>query len=162
MPRGIPKTDKVSEAITLLAEAIKGLETKVDSLKSPTLTVTTGEQHSTVTVPPFSVSNENSSNDIFPQQWRQIVNERLNHKFKSSVVYRSDMPCFELSIWVPKEYSNVPKGHWDLNKEDRRMKVIENAMGEIGVREYIDKIAENLGSDIMMRVHEDAQKLVTV
>lgn len=149
------KTDKVADAINLLAEAIKSLEQKIEEK------LTQQAKKEEVVVPVNTNNDTGLPSDNFPQEFRTIINERLNHKFKAKVVYRSD-GMFELHIFVPKEYSNASEPQWALNKQDLRMKVIENAMGEIGVREWVDKIAENLGQEIMMRVHDDAAKYATV
>lgn len=141
----MPPSNKTAEAITLLAEAIKGLEQKIDEHFAPKKVEKVEVKSEDVVAP---------GQDSMPQEYRQIINERLSEKFKAEIKYRSDAN-FELSIWVPREYSNAPKGHWDLNHEDKRFLVIQNAMGAIGVREWVDKIAENLGPDIRMRIEND-------
>jgi hypothetical protein len=154
----MPKTkvDKTAEAITLLAEAIKGLETKIDSMNTRTTISQTVEN---ITVEVDKDQTTSVEYDSLPEQYRQIVNERLSEKFGAKVSYRTD-GRFEFSVSVPKEYTNVSPSSWNLNHGDTRLKVIENAMGEIGVREWCDLIAENLGHDIMLKVQD--QRFATV
>jgi hypothetical protein len=162
MPRTkkVETVDKTAEAILSLAVAIKSLEDKIDGLKiSPSVAATTPESTTTVTVPSDQIMNTNvTPEEYFPAPYRQIINERLNKNFKAKIEYRND-GMFGLFIWVPKEYSNASANHWSLNKEDLRFRAIENALGEIGVREWVDKIAENLGVDIMRRVVDDGVRL---
>lgn len=150
------KKDPVAEALLALADAVKGLEKKLDDklvtkqlepVKLPTMQA----QH-----PIMQVSRDNEM--PFPLEWRMIIDEVLNQKFKASVNYRADA-LFELTISVPQEYSNAPKSHWDLYKEDRRHIVLSNALGAVGVRDYCQKIADNLGKDLMNKVIDDRAKL---
>lgn len=149
------KTDLMTEAIQSLADSIKSIEEKIDKHFAPV------NIEDTITVPQDMVMTSATDSDNLPYEYRTIINERLNSKFGASVVYRTD-GVFEFKVTVPKEYSNVSKDKWKQDGGDSRLKVIENALGEIGVREWCDKIAENLGHDIMQKVHEDANKLVTV
>ncbi len=92
-----------------------------------------------------------------PTEYIQIMEEVLNKKFDIQVEYMPDTSSFELAILVPKEYSNASQPHWDTFHEDRRSKVIENALGVTGVREWITQIYENFGNETKSRITLDRQ-----
>ena len=159
MPKGkrVAQTKEINlsamaEAVTSLASAMKALEEKVEKLApKPDVPHGTGEP------PTPSVKPEEKKTDPFPLEWRAIINEVLNPKFDATVSYRPDAK-FELTIFVPKEYSNAPPAQWDMAHADPRVRIMDNFVGEAGVREYAVKVSENLGHDIMQKVQEDRIK----
>ena len=158
------KIDQTAEAILSLAEAIKGLEAKFDLLKKTEDIKDESASAVSVISPIMSevavVSTVAEAQLPFPFEWRQEIDSLLNKSFEAKVNYRGD-GYFELIIFVPKEYSNAKPSHWDLVHEDARFVVLSNALGTVGVREYVKKIVENLGTDIMKKVEEDRLKNAT-
>lgn len=154
MAKDKKEKDSVAEAILSLAEAVSSLEKnlreKIDALKKEEVVVSPINNTATPEPEPLYP---------FPKEWRDLIDDTLNPAFKADVNYRPDAH-FELSIWVPKEYSNAKPGHWDLVHEDKRFQVISNAMGLTGVREFVEKVAQNLGVDIMKKVGEDRLNLI--
>ncbi|MFZ2151788.1 MAG: hypothetical protein WAV09_01625 [Minisyncoccia bacterium] len=141
-----------------LAESVNVLSEKVESFA---VAAVTPEPVASATLPefvptPFAVPAEGSS--PMPTEFNMVIDETLNKKFGRGIVYRTDGQ-FELTIKVPKEYSNAGQNHWDMYKEDSRMKVILNPLGVIGVREYITQIADNLGQEIRSKINEDRIKV---
>ena len=92
-----------------------------------------------------------------PPIYRQVVDEVLGPQFAVDVLWRTD-GHFELTVDVPKEYSNATGSHWTMYKVDKRICVIPNALAENGVRDYVQKVAKNLGEIIMNKVREDKVK----
>ena len=92
-----------------------------------------------------------------PPLYRQVVDEILGPQFAVGVLWRTD-GHFELTIDVPKQYSNANESHWATYKADTRICVIPNALAENGVKEYAQKVAKNLGEVIMNKVREDKAK----
>lgn len=146
MPK--PKKEQNSEvlqAISALAEGMKSFEERLKKIEEPkvqvAIEVAEKPKESVAEVMPF------------PPEWRAVIDDILNAKFIASVIYRGDAR-FEFTVDVPKEYSNARPLELEMNKQDRRVKVIDNALGTLGVREYCEKIAKNLGPDIMRMVNE--------
>lgn len=126
----------VSQSVTSYSSALQGL-------------VTTNTATSPVTV---STSFTAESKFPIPVEYREIVNLVLNKKFGVDIDYKADTAGFEFAILVPEEYSNAGKPHWETYKEDRRSKVILNALGVNGVREWATQVYENFGPETKSRI----------
>lgn len=124
---------------------------------------------STISSVPFTVQNVDippptsqvtmSGGFPIPVEYREIVNDLLNKKFEIEIKYLADSASFEFGILVPKEYSNSSESHWQTYKEDRRSKVIQNAYGANGVREWVLHVYDNLSQEIRSRVAYDRAQL---
>lgn len=90
-----------------------------------------------------------------PIEYRHTVDTILNNRFGIELEYLPDGAAFQFSVLVPEEYSNAAKPHWETYKEDRRSKVISNALGVNGVREWATLIYENLGMETKARITHD-------
>ena len=163
------KEDAVADAIFALAEAIKGLEAKLDTVlgqfrlippkeipAQPAPATSNAEVVATTVVEP---SQSTPAEYPFPFEWRETINTLLNKAFDAKVNYRGD-GHFELSIWVPKQYSNAKPNHWESMHEDLRFAVLQNSLGTVGVKMYIEKIVADLGADIMKKVSDDRLNLI--
>lgn len=93
-----------------------------------------------------------------PQEWRDAISSVLSPSFPAFVRYRPDTN-FDLTIIVPKEFSNASKQEIETNGCDRRFRVIPNALGITGVKQYAQLVSENLGRDIMFKVDLDRERL---
>ena len=98
---------------------------------------------------------ETTSKYPIPVEFREATDLILNKKFEIEIDYLPDVASFQFSVLVPREYSNAGNSHWETHKEDRRSKIIENAMGINGVREWSMKIYENLSSEIRSKIFYD-------
>ena len=134
-------------AVNQLADALKALEARLVALEGK------GEPQKVEEIK-LEVKPEVTVSDPVPLEWRQVVSDVLNDKFGVAVKYRGDAQ-FELTIDVPQEYSNASKGTWDTIHRDHRIMVMGNHMGAQGVRDYTEKVAKNLGPDLIKKVHED-------
>lgn len=157
MPKGVPKDKVTKEDVLKLVDAIEALEKRLLKLENKETVQEVKEQVKveTITKP---VENVSQSETPVPLEWRQVVEEVLNTKFPIEVKYL-DGGLFELTINVPKEYSNAHEFEWQMNKSDRRIKIMNNFLGANGVREYCELISKNLGPDIMRKVQEDKSKV---
>ena len=82
-----------------------------------------------------------------PLEFVEVVNTTLNRKFGIDIRYMADTASFEFSVLVPKLYSNAGKSHWDTYHEDRRSRVIENALGVNWVRDWCTKVYDNFNNE---------------
>lgn len=82
-----------------------------------------------------------------PLEYVEVVNTTLNRKFGIDIKYMSDTASFEFSILVPQIYSNAGKSHWETYHEDRRTRVVENALGVNGVRDWCTKVYDNFNPE---------------
>lgn len=152
------KTSEITNAIKVLADAVKGLEIKIDKLQEQSIQYPLKPAQTDITpMPVVEEKKEEPAKTPFPQEWRMIIDNELNSKFEGEVEYRGD-GTFQLIITVPKEYSNAPLPHFALNGADKRVKILNPSLGAAGVRDYAKLVAENLGADIMRRVIEDKAK----
>ncbi len=152
--RKVPLT-LMAEAIKELAEAVKKLEEKIDkNYKQPIIREEEEKEIPIIQAKDATVPTK----VIVPKEWRDIIDGTLNFKFNVDVEYRSDA-CFELTIFVPREYSGIKENEWQLSGGDRRVKVINNYLGASGVKDYCDLIVKNLGSETMRKVIEDRIKI---
>lgn len=101
-----------------------------------------------------------SSGIPIPYDFREAVESTLNKKFGIDIEYKQETAAFAFSILVPKEYSNAGEPHWQANGEDRRTRVIQNAMGVNGVREYAQLVYENFPQEIKSRIVFDRGTLL--
>ena len=90
-----------------------------------------------------------------PREWREAVDTILNKKFGVEVDYNADTPTFGFSILVPKEYSNASKPHWETFHEDRRTRVIENAQGAGGVKQWVERVYNNFDNETKAKLTSD-------
>lgn len=90
-----------------------------------------------------------------PIEYLEARDTILNKRFAMEITYLTDSAGFQLSVLVPKEYSNAAKPHWDMYHEDRRSKVIENAFGTNGVREWLQLVYENFNNEMKSRITSD-------
>lgn len=149
MPKGIPKVNEVAEAIKLLVEAIAKLEVKLDNALEV--------KHEPVAkTEPEPIPEPVKEETPVPLEWRQVVDEVLGKAFGLSVRY-IDGAQFELTISVPRQYSNASTREWDMNKADRRIKIMHNYLGAQGIKDYAELVAKNLGTEIMSKVQSDKQ-----
>ena len=160
-----PKIDKVAEAINGLADAIKKLESKLGVLEAKVLEKIEKPGTTQVYNPPTASTQAPETLEKteprmpFPKEWRDVIDTVLNVKFDATVKYL-DNANFELTIYVPREYSNATKTEWDMNKCDRRIKIMPNHLGAAGVRDYATLVAENLGHEMRTKIGEDRAKII--
>lgn len=128
----------------------KGDDALVDVLTKMTETLGRIEEKlnkpiGTISVPVQAVASPTPllSGVPVPLEFVEVINTTLNRKFGVEVNYMADTASFEFSILVPQQYSNAAKSHWDTYHEDRRSKVIENALGVNGVREWATTVYNN-------------------
>jgi len=164
-----PKKETLAGALNQLASAIRQLEKKMsdgfEGLKKETKTelnyqsgdIKPGEAVATIT----ASESKPESNVPLPVEWMEIIKEVLNAKFQASVRYL-DTASFELTVFVPKEYSNASPQEWIMNKSDRRIKVIPNYEGAQGVRIFVEDIAKQLGQEIRAKINDDRAKLTNI
>lgn len=146
---------EVLNAIGTLTDAVLGL---VKKLETPTVAAPTfSKTVPTATIQSTSFTSPTTSSNSFPipVEYQQLVETILNKKFKVEISYAPDAVGFNFAILVPKEYSNAAEPHWLTYGEDRRNKVIQNAFGINGVREYLQLIYDNFGLETKAQITAD-------
>ncbi len=92
-----------------------------------------------------------------PSDYLEAVNLGLNSQFRVEMEYSSNSPMFGFSVLVPKTYSNAPKPHWDMYGEDRRTRMISNAEGLQGVKQWVERVYNNFDNETKARITSDRQ-----
>lgn len=136
----------VAEAIKPLTQAISNIQADVEQLKS---TPQPSGQQSKV-----EKYLDNSPEPV-PQDFRQAVDTILNQNFGIEIDSRETPGAFGFSVLVPREYSNATQGHWETYKEDRRFKAIPRVEGIEGVKEYVNRVFNNLPQDTRTQIMID-------
>lgn len=129
-----------------LSDRMDNLEKEKEALPPP---VSTG------TPPAITPPVTAQSQYPIPIEYREIVDTLLNKRFGIEINYMSDTSSFEFSILVPRDYSNAAKPHWETYKEDRRSRVIINALGANGVREWTTLVYNNFDMETKARITHD-------
>ena len=93
-----------------------------------------------------------------PVEYRAVVDMVLNKNFGIHVASHSDRPAFTLTIVVPDKYSNMSAPYREMYKADMRPKVISYAEGSNGVKEWCEKVYNNLSAEARAQVVEDRLK----
>lgn len=170
-PQKEGKTPDIAGALSQLASAIRQLEKRMtdgfaelkQSSQSSTIPYP-GEQFKTDTTTDNKKEEEPVNQEVvetpFPVEWRAVIDEVLNKKFKAEVKYLADGVNFEVTIYVPKEYSNATQQEWDMYKNDRRIKVIPTYQNIQGVRLFAEDIAKQLGDERRIKINDDRAKLI--
>lgn len=160
LPEGFPtkENDALLKAISDLTEAVSKINEKFLK-EEDTKPIVIVSPVANVTTPTATASAPTESQFPIPFEYTEIVNTVLNNKFKVDIKYQPDNAAFEFHILVPEEYSNAGKPHWDTYHEDRRSKVILNAYGANGVREWVTKVYENFNPEMKSRITYDRAQL---
>ena len=144
----------VKEMFQTLTEAIGALTEKVTealvnrpAATNPTSSGRTLDQQSAAPV----------SNGVpIPLSWRDIVDTTLNREFGVEVSYMTDVPKFQFTIVVPERYSNMrPQEKEMYGNIDRRPIVLDNAVGENGIRMWAERVFKNLGPEMQAMIVND-------
>lgn len=93
-----------------------------------------------------------------PSAFSEAVKTILNDKFTIDIGYEAERPVFSFAVLVPKEYSNAGAPHWELYKEDRRVKIVSNEDGVHGVKQWLEKVYNNFDNETKARITSDRTK----
>jgi hypothetical protein len=135
------ETNPLEKIVADLEQKIKDLNAKVEELSKPQEVIEQVKPAQAFT-PQYPV----------PSEYREVVDTVLNKEFGVDIEYLSDRPEFQFSILVPDKYSNTSPSYRDLMGLDRRAKVITNAQGLNGVKEYVDKVWNNFDQDTKTKI----------
>ncbi len=87
-----------------------------------------------------------------PPDFRNIVETVLNKEFGIEVNPLPNATAFNFTIIVPEHYSNEKKEAIEMNNGDRRSRVIDNNEGSNGVREWANKVLNNLDPETRTKI----------
>lgn len=139
-----PEAQSSNQLVDILTSLSKGLEmvnSRLDKLEQP-VQVAAPQVFSigAKTVEPNPVQIEQSG-DMFltqvPVSLRKAAEEILGPKFSFECQACPDRPAFAFTVIVPQEYSKV-------EGQDRRTRIIDNALGANGVRDWCLKVKQNV------------------
>lgn len=163
-PEGVKddRDDRLAEGLMAMARAVSSLE-KVVLSRLPQQPQDAKQdiklEKLAVSEPAQPITPEKDDSVPIPHEWRDVIDRTLSSRFPARVTYLPN-GRFELVINVPKEYSNASARIWEMDHADRRIQVMDNYLGAQGVQIYCDKIAKNLGPDIMAKINDDRAKLI--
>lgn len=146
---------KIVETVDDLQEAEQvsnraELEAQIAELKAQLASKTEA-----VEVAPVEEVKEPTVQAPIPSDFLECVKTSLNNKFGVEIEYSSNTPNFGFSILVPKEYSNAGKPHWEMYGEDRRTRMISNAEGLQGVKQWVERVYNNFDTETKARITID-------
>ena len=150
------KNDEIITKLAELTEGIAKINERIDAITAPPVVSHTSPSIAVTTSTP--AGTEVAGHPI-PLEYQELVNTLLNKKFKVHIDYKPDQVAFEFAILVPKEYSNAGENHWGTYGEDRRSKVIQNAYGANGVREWVLQVYDNLTPEVRSAITYDRAQL---
>ena len=150
------KKPTIIESLQLLTEAII-------EMKKEILTALESRNQQPVPLTPLVMASPeaplmpSASTDIpIPLSWRDIVNTTLSKEFGIQIEYMKDAPKFMFTIIVPEKYSNMsPANRQMYGSIDMRSRVLDNAVGENGIREWAERVLKNLGPEIQALIVND-------
>ena len=146
--------DDVVESIEKLADSIqKILLVHPKSVQSPV------EEVKSVELPELVKEVRQESKFPVPYEFEELKNTLLNKNFSLEIEYLPDQAAMSFSILVPKKYSNAGENHWITYKEDRRSKVISNALGANGVRQWCEQVYNNFNESTKSAITYDRAQL---
>lgn len=135
------------------------IEDVLEALKKLTAALAAPKTTEPASAPPPPASIKMEHGFPIPYEYQELVKTMLNKEFAVDIKYLPDAASFEFSILVPKKYSNAPENHWLTYNEDRRTKVIQNAYGANGVREWVLQIYENFPQTTQSLITYDRAQL---
>jgi hypothetical protein len=155
-------TPPTSEFVTKeeFASAIREIKDSIkEALDRP---IVTTPEPITIQVPATSVIGQDgtaiSSNTIeptgnkvpLPFEYQLFLKQILNQNFNAEIELSSDPTQFNFAVIVPKEYSNMGAEYG--NTVDRRSKMISRLVAQAGVKEWLNKIYDNLPMETRTRI----------
>lgn len=148
-----PKQDEKRYTVFSLAKELRDFKAEVlAKIEMLEKILSTPQEPAHLTPPQAATSN----GIPIPLSWRDIVNTTLNKEFGIEVEYMPDTPKFQFTIIVPQKYSNMKPTERQLyGNVDRRLIVLDNAVGENGVRMWSERVFKNLGPEIQAMLVND-------
>lgn len=146
-------TQVLQQEVSDLKEQVKTLSEKVGSLfvKKDT------DRNIAVAAPSEEISekvlNELGLSDPVPLEYKQKVDAKLNSYFK--VHQKGTSGGFMFTVIVPDKYSTLTPDQKAMNVMDIRPKVIDYALGILGVEEWLDTVYKTFNPEIQALITAD-------
>lgn len=96
---------------------------------------------------PEAFIQEYGESDPIPSTWRETVDTILNKDFGIHVKGSPELPQFTFTVIVPEKYSTFTPEQKAMHHVDLRPRVIENALGASGVKEWVEQVYKSFDSD---------------
>lgn len=145
--------EKIKAEKPTIREMLDALTKRVEEIEQRSEVVTAPEA-------PIQVPTQPVNHFPVPLDYQEVVKTILNGKFRIEMDYSSDTASFSFGLFVPQEYSNAGKTYWDMYHEDKRSRVILNALGVNGVREWVQKVYESFDMETRAKIASDRALLV--
>lgn len=131
--------NQLVEILTSISQKLEGMDKRLISLEQPKQPEVFSIGVKTVEPSPVKVEQ---TGDMFltqvPVSLKKAAEDILGTKFTYECQAFPDRPAFSFTVVVPKEYTNVAEG------QDRRTRVIDNALGANGVRNWCLLVKQNV------------------
>ena len=133
------QSNQLVEILTSISQKLEGMDKRLTSLEQPIKSEVFAIGARPLESAPVKIEQTESSIMFsqVPSDLLAVSKTILNDKFKFECNPLPDQPAFCFTIIVPQEYS-------DSKEEDRRSKVISNALGANGVREWCVLVKQNV------------------
>ena len=156
MPKGRPKKEdtQMISALQDLTAVVRELKEKVENLGVVQATSGLAIAQST-SEPSVQPLPEFVSSTPVPVEYREIVDNVLNRNFGIQIEPFKDSPQFMFTIVVPEKYSNMNEAQKSIQKVDLRTRVISYAEGSNGIRDWSQRVFENLNPQLQSLVVAD-------
>lgn len=146
----------IKDVLSAIVELNENLNKIAEGLKPREVTVEVKQE---VPAPVVEAPKPVAPQFPIPPEFREVVDAHLNKRFGIEIDYKSDSAAFGFSILVPKEYSEASPSYWATHHEDRRTKVILNALGSNGVRDWAQKVFESFSPEMKAKITFDRSNL---
>ena len=159
-----PKKEKVPATLDDVVATLNKLTDAIEKLVQPVIigsTVGTVTQSSgpVQALPTAEEPRREDPKFPVPYEFNELKDTLLNKTFGIEIDYLPDQAAMNFSILVPKKYSNAGENHWITYKEDRRSKVISNALGANGVRQWCEQVYNNFNESTKSAITYDRSQL---
>lgn len=135
-----------------ILKVLKSINQKTEKGEKPLPNSTDTAPLPVIEKPLETIGEPAPSNYPIPQEYREIIETTLNKEFGIELVPISDRPAFQLSIIVPDSYSNSTAEYRKMYGGDKRTKTIDFSQGVNGVREWAEKVYNNLSQDARTKI----------
>lgn len=136
--------EKLSQQMNSVVDLVGNLAEKVSSMEHKEAKLETFDANTGTTTATIGSEEDTTPQNYVPRKWRQLVDEILSPEFGITINEYDDRMDFQVNIIVPDKFTSISKEEREKGVIDIRSKVISRAVGENGVREWCQKIRNNL------------------
>lgn len=152
-PKEPSQDDRIFDILNGVADELKSMRARIEGIEAKDRPEALAISKETAKAPEVVIDTttpDSPTISYVPVNVRKVVDEILGEDFKVEVYADSDLPQFNFSVIVPERFGtstvmvDTKSGREAQSVEDRRSRVISNAEGVNGVREWCQKVRQNL------------------